>query len=719
MGTFGTWLRAGSNGDVGPPELYRPSAAGTAGALPCHHPRMTDTPLTDTFDFDRFVALPRLSDLRCAPDGSRLVVTVDTPGPDGRKLLSSLWEVDPAGIRAPRRLTRSGAGECSAAFLPDGSLLFTSARPDPDAKEEDPKRERSALWLLPAGGGEARQLLAPEGGVEDLHAARHARTVAMAAKVYRDAGTLEADAARAKARKDAGVVALLFETYPIRHWDHYIGPRERHLLVATIPEPDGEAVPAPRDLTPDAGAAMEERSFDISPDGRTAVASMLSRDIHNPVGDLVVFDVASGERRTLTPGDASYDQPAYSPDGRSIACVRATLGDPATAAEQRLWLVDAATGAGRDLAPTADLWPESPAWSPDGSAVFFLADRDGRGAIYRVEVASGEVTCLAADGTLASPAVSPDGASVFALGSTLRAPGQVVRIGARAGGQTPAVLPSPALDEEAAGAPGRVERIETTAADGTRVAAWLVLPADASAGHPAPLVVFVHGGPLGSWTDGWHWRWNPQVLAARGYAVLLPDPAFSLGYGQAFVQRGWGRWHEAPFTDMIATVDAAVARPDVDETRQALMGGSFGGYMANWVAGHTDRFRCIVTHASLWELRGFHGTTDDGNMWEFEFGDPYLDPGRYLEQSPSSAIGSIRTPVLVIHGELDHRVPISEALRLWTDLQRHGVESKFLYFPDENHWVLKPQNARLWYETVLAFLDHHLLGAEWARPALL
>jgi dipeptidyl aminopeptidase/acylaminoacyl peptidase len=169
----------------------------------------------------------------------------------------------------------------------------------------------------------------------------------------------------------------------------------------------------------------------------------------------------------------------------------------------------------------------------------------------------------------------------------------------------------------------------------------------------------------------------------------------------------------------LAAVEGAVARADIDGSRTALMGGSFGGYMANWIAGHTDRFRCIVTHASLWALDQFHGTTDAGPWWEREFGDPYTDPTRYIENSPHRFIDNITTPMLVIHGELDHRVPIGEALRLWTDLRRHDVEAKFLYFPDENHWILKPQNARIWYETVFAWLDHHVLGDEWRRPELL
>jgi dipeptidyl aminopeptidase/acylaminoacyl peptidase len=281
--------------------------------------------------------------------------------------------------------------------------------------------------------------------------------------------------------------------------------------------------------------------------------------------------------------------------------------------------------------------------------------------------------------------------------------------------QDPPAIPTPGAPVTV---PGRAEEIVATAVDGVSVRSWLVVPEAASEASPAPLVLWIHGGPLGSWNE-WHWRWNPWVLAARGYAVLLPDPALSTGYGQAFIQRGWGRWGDEPFTDLMAAVDAAVARPDIDPERTAAMGGSFGGYMANWVAGHTDRFRAIVTHASLWALDQFHGTTDVGHWWECEFGNPYQDPRRYEENSPHRHISAITTPVLVIHGELDHRVPVGEALRLWTDLRRNGVPAKFLYFPDENHWVLKPQHARVWYQTVIAWLDQHLLGKDWERPALL
>ena len=208
-------------------------------------------------------------------------------------------------------------------------------------------------------------------------------------------------------------------------------------------------------------------------------------------------------------------------------------------------------------------------------------------------------------------------------------------------------------------------------------------------------------------------------MVAKGYAVLLPDPALSTGYGARMIERGWGQWGGAPFTDLMAITDAVVARPDIDQSRTAAMGGSYGGYMANWVAAHTDRFRCIVTHASLWALDQFQATTDLPGYWVKEWGSLTERPERYERWSPHRFVEAISTPMLVVHGDKDYRVPVGEALRLWTDLQRAGVPSAYLHFPDEGHWVLKPGNARVWYETVWAFLDQHVHDRPWQQPDLL
>jgi dipeptidyl aminopeptidase/acylaminoacyl peptidase len=251
------------------------------------------------------------------------------------------------------------------------------------------------------------------------------------------------------------------------------------------------------------------------------------------------------------------------------------------------------------------------------------------------------------------------------------------------------------------------------------VRSWLVLP---DRPDPAPLLLWIHGGPIGSW-NSWHWRWNPWLLAANGYAVLLPDPALSTGYGQDFVQRGWGAWGKATFDDVLAATDAASEHPQVDGARMAAMGGSFGGYMANWIAGHTDRFAAIVTHASLWALDQFGATTDVAYYWRRE-----MTPERAEANSPHRFVDRIHTPMLVIHGDKDYRVPIGEALRLWYELlassglpaDDDGVSPhRFLYFPTEHHWVLNPQHTKIWYQVVIGFLARHVLSEDVQLPELL
>jgi len=486
----------------------------------------------------------------------------------------------------------------------------------------------------------------------------------------------------------------------------------------------------------DAGRAREGAGPPIGTPGPRSAPRRSPDDL---VDDLVAIDVATGQRRVLVSDGRSYSSPAIAPDGRQLVCVAADLGAPDRAPEHTLVLLplldDASpAGAARDLTPAWDRWPQAPRWTVDGTAVLCTADDQGHAPVFRVDLHDGMVTRLTAQGAytdLCRPTAGPQPEVGYALASTVASAPQVVRLDLAATEQHPVPLPGPGgTDPEGT----RVERVLATAEDGAPVGSWLVLPADnnvrstpdqaadddpgsgASDGAPAPLVVLLHGGPLGSW-NGWHWRWNPHVLAAEGYAVLLPDPALSTGYGRAWIERGWGRWGQAPYTDVMAAVEHVAARPDIDAERVAAAGGSFGGYLANWIAGQTDRFRAIVTHASLWSLPGFHGTTDVGLYWEREFGDPYLDDGRYRDASPHQHVARITTPMLVIHGEKDVRVPISEGVTLWTDLVRHGVEARLLYLPDEHHWVVTPQHARLWYATMLAFLDEHLRGRPFERPA--
>jgi dipeptidyl aminopeptidase/acylaminoacyl peptidase len=669
----------------------------------------------DTFrDLQEYIALPRVADLALSPDGARLVTTVSTLDPERKKFVSALWEVDARGNRPARRLTLSAPGETHPAFLPSSDLLFTSKRPDPDVKEPD--EEVAALWLLPAGGGEARQVASRPGGVAAVEVARDAGTVVLTAPVLATATDADDDKDRRKARKDADVNAVLHEGYPVRYWDHDLGPDELRLYAAAPPANDGR-LDEPRELTPKPGRGLDDQKYAVAPDGSYVVTGW---QVLEPGGDvrvdLVRIDVETGDRITLI-SDEAYEHyaPAVSPDGRQLVCLRERRPTYDEPFDVTLVLLDADGSRLRDLTPDLDLMPEGAVWSADGSAVYFVASEHGHLPAFRVDVASRHVTRLSRAGAYDSLRPSPDGKHLYAIRSAIDAPPAPVRLDARAPDQDPAFLPGPAGSPPL---PGTLTEITAAADDGQELRSWLVLPDGAVEEQPAPLLLVIHGGPESSW-NAWSWRWCPWLFAARGYAVLLPDPALSTGYGVDFLRRGWNGWGDRPYTDLMTITDAAEKRPDLDVTRTAALGGSFGGYMANWVAGHTDRFRAIVTHASLWSLEQFGATTDVPSYWARRFGDPVQQPDRYRDNSPDGFIQSIVTPMLVIHGDRDYRVPIGEALRLYWDLVRHGKDARFLYYPDENHWILKPGDIVVWYETVLAFLDEHVLGRDATRSRLL
>ncbi|MFE8885765.1 prolyl oligopeptidase family serine peptidase [Pseudarthrobacter enclensis] len=691
-----------------------------------------EQPLTPFHDLDHYLSIPRVGGLALSPDGSRLVTTVSTLNGKGTEFATALWELDPTGQKHARRITRSAKGEAGAAFAANGDVYFTSARPDPDSPDDEPV---NALWLLPADGGEARVVLSRPGGISKVLTAKTADATFVAAEVLAGSTSEEDDADRRKVRKDRKVSAILHSEYPVRYWDADLGPGQPRIFAV---EPGGDtadgkpatvdaAAPlALRNVTPDAGPRLREADTVVSPDGRTIYTSYtkpLAKADSRSV--LVAVDVASGSMKVLLDREGmSYFPGPVSPDGRTLAVVSESDSTPRQAPAIRLHLLDVSgdAGVGDGLLPLAhdwDRWPHPAAWLPDGSGLLVTADDDGASPVFRISVpaAAAEVgvTRLTQDAAAYSDVVvSPEGRYAYALRSSYEFPAEAVRIDLATGETTR--LPGPV---ERPACPGRLERIAATAPDGSRVPAYLALPDGATPASPAPLLLWIHGGPLGSW-NAWTWRWNPWLMTAKGYAVLLPDPALSTGYGQANIQRGWGEWGKAPFTDLMAVTDVAVERPDIDETRTAAMGGSFGGYMANWVAGNTDRFKAVVTHASLWALDQFGPTTDASQYWLKEMTEEMA-----MENSPHLHVENIATPMLVIHGDKDYRVPIGEGLRLWYELlsksrlpadQDGQTPHRFLYFPDENHWILQPQHAKIWYRVVEWFLAKNVLGQEVELP---
>ncbi|WP_427134722.1 prolyl oligopeptidase family serine peptidase [Pseudarthrobacter sp. S9] len=700
---------------------------------------LSEKPETPFHDLDHYLAIPRVSGLTLSPDGGRLVTTVATLNAKGTEFCTALWELDPEGQRQARRITRSAKGEAGAVFAANGDLYFTSARPDPDSPEADPV---SALWLLPSDGGEARVVLSRAGGISGVLAAKETGGLFVSAAVLAGSTGEDNDEQRRKARKDNKVAAILHSGYPVRYWDADLGPAQPRLFAVEPGEEKEPGKPATvdataplklRNLTPDVGNGLREADSVVSPDGKTIYSSF-----NKPLANadtrsvLVAIDVATGTRTVLLDVEGmSYFPGPVSPDNRTLVVRSESDTTPLAAPQVKLHLLDvsgdaAVSGdAGKaGLAPLArdwDRWPRPAAWLPDGSGLLVTADEDGSSPVFRIGVPGGTADASQATRVTADTAaytdvvVSPDGRSAYALRSSYEFPAEAVRIDLASGGVVR--LPAPAERPQYRGS---LERVETTAADGSRVPAYLAMPEGASAGNPAPLLLWIHGGPLGSW-NAWTWRWNPWLLVARGYAVLLPDPALSTGYGQDHIQRGWGEWGKAPYTDLMAITDAVVQRPDIDETRTAAMGGSFGGYMANWVAGHTGRFKAIVTHASLWALDQFGPTTDAAQYWLKE-----MTAEMALENSPHLHVENISTPMLVIHGDKDYRVPIGEGLRLWYELlsksqlaadENGDTDHRFLYFPDENHWILHPQHAKVWYGVVEHFLAKNLLDKDIPVPA--
>lgn len=665
----------------------------------CYQRDMAATAFTD---LDEYLKIPRVSGLAVSADGTRLVAMISELNDKGTEFVTAAWELDPDGATPARRLTRGAKGESAPAFTATGDLLFVASRTTDPGVDADPP---AALWSLPAGAGEAQRVLEMPGGITGVHPARAADVVLVTAPMLPSAAGVDDDRRLRKLRTDNKISAILHAEYPVRHWDHDLGPDQPHLLAAH----SGTA----RDITAQPGAALNEATIDVSSDGSFAVASW---QIPGPGASLrsvlVRIDVGTGDRTVIAEDpDADLGRPAISPDGAAVAFIRETHSTPERAPRITLCRMNFGAQA-EDLTAHWDRWPTSVIWSADGARLLVTADDNGRAPIFAIDPLTGEVTALTDDDFAYSQLQpTPDG-PLFALRSNYRTPPHPVRIDADGTMTVLACAEFPEL-------PGELVELTTTADDATPVRSWLTLPAG---DDPVPLVLWVHGGPLGSWNT-WHWRWNPWLLTAHGYAVLMPDPALSTGYGQDFIQRGWGSWGFAPYTDLMSAVDAACELPRIDASRTAAMGGSFGGYMANWIAGHTDRFSAIITHASLWALDQFGPTTDGAYWWAREMTAEMAE-----RNSPHRHVANIGTPMLVIHGDKDYRVPIGEGLRLWNDLltrsalpadDEGGTEHRYLYYPSEGHWILAPQHAKIWYQVVTAFLGWHVRGETIDLPETL
>ncbi|MBL9187588.1 MAG: S9 family peptidase [Opitutaceae bacterium] len=500
-----------------------------------------------------------------------------------------------------------------------------------------------------------------------------------------------------------------------RHWDSWVDDKRQHLFVVGVAT-DGTAAGEPRNVTPGDNDAVPTSStfsagteFAWSPDGReiafTAPPLPLREQAWRTNHDVWTVNIATGEKKNVTAASPGADGcPRYSPDGKWLA-YRAQARAGFEADKWTLHVIERATGQARALTPTWDRSVDSFTWSPDSQTIYLEAQDRGTRPIWRVAVTGGTPSPVVTGGVNGEASIARDGQWLTFTRASLTQPPEVARW--RVGEAAPTPLTKTNADAVAALTLPRPETVTVAGAGGTPVQMWILKPPGFEAAKKCPLVFWVHGGPQSAFLDSWSTRWNPQVWAAQGYVIALPNPRGSTGFGQQFTDEISHDWGGRVFTDLMACLAHLEKQPWIDRTRMAAAGASYGGYMMNWFQGHTDKFKTLVTHCGVYDFVSMYGTTEETWFDEWDHGIPWENPD-FEKWSPHKHAAKFKTPNLVIHNELDFRVPIGQGLALFTTLQRRGVPSKFLYFPDEGHWVLKPQNSELWHRTIFEWLAGYL-----------
>lgn len=646
---------------------------------------------TPVLDVHRLVALGRLSEQALSPDGTWVAACVQAPDKDGSAYIGSLWKVPANG--SPAELLLEGAFDDKApAFRPDGTLTFISNRTDDahGSNDEPDSKARKQVWSLGTDGILTRLTDEPLGVVAHKWA-RGADVHIVETPVLPEVPPEEMDEHARNLEKGPSI--LRYTSMPVRFWDSWLPDQIHHLVALT---PAGR-----RDLTPDRTERFPEWSWAVSEDGTTvALTGRIPGPARMYTSTLHIVDVATGAARTLLADpDVSYGQPHFSPDGKTLLASRAELV-PGRVSHDTLVLVPVdEPDALRVLAGDWELEPHPKGWTRDGTHVLATASEQARGRLYMLDAETGTQIALTHTGTCHAVTVGED--TLILQHSSVLTPPRLRMLNPVTGATTE-LAPLDGLEVDLA-EHVVVEEITVTGHGGDPVHSWVLSPRNGTTGRG---LLWIHGGPISDWGDIWHWRWCSALAAAAGFVVALPNPRGSTGFGKEFVQGIWNNtWGDACATDVLAVADALAERDDVDADRITAMGGSFGGYMTNWLGSQTDRFASLVTHASLYDFQAFHGATDMPAFWAWQFGlDPWNDAADLDRYNPRAYLNNWRTRTLILHGEKDYRVPIAEALALFEGLQARGVQSELCVFPDENHWILKPRNIVAWYDAWMEFV---------------
>ncbi len=661
-------------------------------------------PAADTHPFgvNDMLAMDRISDPQVAPDGRHVLFNLRVTDLEANKGRTDLWLAPVDGSQAPRRLTTNAATDVNGRWMPGGrSIVFLSSRSG-----------SMQVWRLSLEGGEPEALTSFPLDVTNLAVFPDGKRLLVAMDVYPDAATLAETAERDAAREKNPVQARVYERSLFRHWDTWEDGKRSHVFVYALG--GGEPLDLMKGMDADAPThpfgGTEELA--IAPDGSEVVFAAKDDGSANAwTTNVDLWRVpadGSALPERVSEGRGMDSVPAYSPDGKTLAWL--SMARPGYESDrQRIVLLDRASGKTRVLAEGWDRSPSEISWSADGKALFATADDVGNHALFALDVASGAVTTLVAKGTVSSPA-QVGARLVFGL-DHLKAP--VELFSAELDGSDRRALTHLNDERVAAARLGDYEPFSFPGAKGDTVHGFLVEPVDFDPARRYPVAFLIHGGPQGSFGDHFHYRWNPQAFAGAGYAALMIDFHGSTGYGQAFTDAIHEDWGGAPYEDLMKGLDFALQKyAFLDGQRVAALGASFGGYMINWIAGQTDRFACLVNHDGNLDERMAYFDTEELWFPEWDHGGlPWEHPEKYARHNPIDHVGKWKTPMLVIHGGQDFRVVDTQGMATFTALQRRGIPSKFIHFPDENHWVLKPLNSRFWYENVIAWLERWTKGA--------
>jgi dipeptidyl aminopeptidase/acylaminoacyl peptidase len=637
--------------------------------------------------FEDYIALKSVSDPQLSPDGKWVAYTVSTPSLQDNRNVARIWVAEVATGKS-RPLTGGPGSDRQPRWSPDGkTIAFISTR-----------EGGAQVWLLPIGGGDARKVSSLADGASDPIWLPDGSGLLVVSDIKWPPNQ-EIDQRNGAYPTDARIWTGLMW----RHWDDFRAGKRQHLFRVDIAT--GKAT----DLTPvdhdvPTIATSGDGDVTVSPDGKDILVAMHGDSTVADNTNVDIYAVDGPVLRKITTNAGADNTPRYSPDNHWAAYLSMERAG-FEADRVRLMIADRRAGVPAPVDATAgwNLSVGSYTWCPNSKCIYAVVEERGRDNIYRIDVPGFKRARVVTGGVNTGVQAGPDGKTLVYLHQSNTQPAEVWVSGkalTHHNDSALATLDLPALEE-----------FGFVGALGDSVFGWTQKPPGFDAARKYPLIYLIHGGPQGAWTDSWGPRWNNQMFAARGVGFVVAEVNFhgSTGYGQKFTDAISQHWGDYPFQDLMKGLDVVARLPYVDSTRMGAAGASYGGYMILWLAGHTNRFKVLVDHDGVFNPVSMAGSTEELWFTDWEFGGPlYQNRALYEKWSPLNHVSDWKTPLLVVHSQLDYRVDLSEGYQAFTAAKRMGLDAKFLYFPDEGHWVLRPRNRRIWWGTVLDWLEVHL-----------